>query len=103
MKLGPCPAGFVVMLFSSCLLAQSSGPDDRPITDPQLIGSSKDSNARPVPIDDLYFTRSLAGASWSPDGKEIAFTMDMSGRANLWKVSSAGGWPIQLVQSDERQ
>jgi dipeptidyl aminopeptidase/acylaminoacyl peptidase len=29
--------------------------------------------------------------------------MDMSGRANLWKVDSNGGWPIQLVQSDERQ
>jgi dipeptidyl aminopeptidase/acylaminoacyl peptidase len=29
--------------------------------------------------------------------------MDMSGRLNLWKVRAAGGWPIQLVQSDERQ
>ena len=27
----------------------------------------------------------------------------MSGRLNLWKVSSGGGWPIELVQSDERQ
>jgi dipeptidyl aminopeptidase/acylaminoacyl peptidase len=27
----------------------------------------------------------------------------MSGRSNLWKVTSAGGWPIQLTQSDERQ
>jgi Tol biopolymer transport system component len=43
------------------------------------------------------------GASWSPNGKEIVFTMTMSGRPNLWKVSSAGGWPIQLVQSDEWQ
>ena len=103
MKLSSVAAGFVVLLFSSCLLAQSSGPDDRPITDPQSISSSENSNARPVPIDDLYFTRSLGGASWSPDGKEIAFIMDMSGRANLWKVGSAGGWPIQLVQSDERQ
>jgi Tol biopolymer transport system component len=59
--------------------------------------------ARSLPIDDLFFTRSLDGASWSPDGKEIAFTMDMSGRSNLWKVSSSGGWPIQLVQSDNGQ
>ncbi|HEY7306070.1 MAG TPA: DPP IV N-terminal domain-containing protein [Bryobacteraceae bacterium] len=103
MKLGPFPTVFVFLLFSSCLLALSSGPDDRPITDPQSIGSPENSKARPVPIDDLFFTRSLGGASWSPDGKEIAFTMDMSGRANLWKVGSAGGWPIQLVQSDERQ
>ena len=27
----------------------------------------------------------------------------MSGRSNLWKVTSSGGWPIQLTQSDERQ
>ena len=95
--------GILVLLFSNCLFAQSSGPDDRHISDPQSIRSPANSSARPVPIDDLYFTRSLSGASWSPDGKEIAFTMDMSGRSNLWKVSSSGGWPIQLVQSDERQ
>jgi dipeptidyl aminopeptidase/acylaminoacyl peptidase len=103
MKVGPVAAGFGVLLFSSCLLAQSSGPDDRRITDPQSIGSPENAHARPVPFDDLYFTRSLRGASWSPDGKEIVFTIDMSGRANLWKVGSAGGWPVQLVQSDERQ
>ncbi|HEY6337004.1 MAG TPA: S9 family peptidase [Candidatus Sulfotelmatobacter sp.] len=93
----------VVSLLSGCLRAQSGGPDDRQITDPQSIRSALNSTARPVPIDDLYFTRSLGGASWSPDGKEIALTMDMAGRMNLWKVSSAGGWPIQLVQSDDRQ
>jgi dipeptidyl aminopeptidase/acylaminoacyl peptidase len=92
-----------LLLLSNCLLAQSGGPDDRHITDPQSIRSVENPNARPVPIDDLYFTHSLAGASWSPDGKEIALTMDMSGRPNLWKVSSAGSWPIQLVQSDDRQ
>jgi dipeptidyl aminopeptidase/acylaminoacyl peptidase len=31
------------------------------------------------------------------------FTTDMSGRLNLWKVSAAGGWPIQLTQSDDQQ
>src|SRR4051812_42167653 len=103
MKIVAVAVGFVILLFSDCLLAQSSGPDDRLITDPHSIRSLENSRAQPVPIDDLYFTRSLGGASCSPDGKEIALTMDMSGRANLWKVSSAGGWPIQLAQSDDRQ
>jgi dipeptidyl aminopeptidase/acylaminoacyl peptidase len=88
---------------STLLLAQSIGPDDRRITDPQSINSASNLRARPVPIDDLYFTRSVSNASWSPDGKEVLFTTDMTGRSNLWKVSSTGGWPVQLVQSDERQ
>jgi dipeptidyl aminopeptidase/acylaminoacyl peptidase len=96
-------AVLLALLFSTLLLAQSTGPDDRRITDPQSINSASNLRARPVPIDDLYFTRSVSNASWSPDGKETLFTTDMTGRSNLWKVSSTGGWPIQLVQSDERQ
>jgi Tol biopolymer transport system component len=33
----------------------------------------------------------------------VAFSTDMSGRFNLWKVNAGGGWPIQLTQSDDRQ
>ena len=104
MKIGRFVGVFLAaLLFSGSLLAQSSGPDDRAITDPQSITSLSNSKARSIPIDDLYFTRSVSNASWSPDGSEILFTTDMSGRSNLWKVSAAGGWPIQMVQSDERQ
>ena len=45
----------------------------------------------------------MSGASWSPNGREIAFTTNLTGRENLWKVSASGGWPIQLSQSDDRQ
>jgi dipeptidyl aminopeptidase/acylaminoacyl peptidase len=94
-----------VSLFWACAscFAQSSGPDTRQITDPKSVASEPSPGARPLPIDDLYFTRSVSSASWSPDGKEIVFTTDISGRSNLWKVNSKGGWPIQLAQSDERQ
>ncbi len=84
-------------------LAQGSGPDDRQLTPPLSITSASSANARPIPVDDLYYTRWVSDASWSPDGREIAFSMDMSGRVNLWKASAEGGWPIQLVQSDELQ
>ena len=94
---------FLSVLASTCLWAQSNGPDDRAITDPNSLASKSNPQGRPIPIDDLYFTRSLLDASWSPDGKEILFTTDMTGRPNLWKVSAAGGWPVQLVQSEERQ
>ncbi|HLX77079.1 MAG TPA: hypothetical protein VKR26_20190, partial [Terriglobales bacterium] len=92
-----------VLLFCLPSLAQSSGPASRRLTDPKSVSSAANPNARPIPVDDLYFTRGLYGASWSPDGKQVVFTTNFSGRPNLWKVSAAGGWPIQLTQSDERQ
>jgi len=84
-------------------LIGSTGPDDRPLTDPKSVLSASNSAARPAPIDDLYYTRSVFGAAWSPDGQQIVFTSDISGRSNLWKVRASGGWPIQLTQSDDRQ
>ena len=93
----------ILCFFIFSINSYASGPGDRTVTDPQSVASVSNPAARPVPIDDLYYTRSLAGASWSPDGKDIAFVTDISGRLNLWRVSAAGGWPIQLTQSDDRQ
>jgi dipeptidyl aminopeptidase/acylaminoacyl peptidase len=85
------------------LLLASSSPDDRAITDPKSISSEPNVGAHPVPIEDLYYTRSSSDAAWSPDGKEVVLTTDLSGRQNLWKVTASGGWPLQLAQSDDRQ
>ena len=94
----------LVLCRSLCTpLAAATGPDDRPLTDPKSVVSVSNPTARPAPIEDLYYTRSVFGAAWSPDGQQIVFTSDMSGRPNLWKVRASGGWPIQLTQSDDRQ
>ncbi len=97
------PLSIFSVLASTCLWAQSDGPGTRQITDPNSVTSRSNSQARPIPIQDLYFTQSLSDASWSPDGKQISFTTNVTGRPNLWKVRAAGDWPVQLVQSDERQ
>jgi len=55
----------------------ASSPDDRQITDPKFIASASNPAAHPVPIDDLYYTRNVAGGAWSPDGKQVVFTTDM--------------------------
>jgi dipeptidyl aminopeptidase/acylaminoacyl peptidase len=98
---------FLLLVVNCCNLctplAASTGPDDRPLTDPKSIVSASNAAARPAPIDDLYYTRSVFAAAWSPDGKQIVFVSDLAGRTNLWKVSASGGWPIQLTQSDDRQ
>ncbi|MBV9302907.1 MAG: S9 family peptidase [Acidobacteriaceae bacterium] len=85
------------------ILNAATGPDDRVLTDPRSVTSASNAGARPAPIDDLYYTRSVFGAAWSPDGKQILFTADISGRFNLWKVRASGGWPVQLTQSDDVQ
>src|SRR5215467_2030672 len=94
------PAFFAIFIAVSSL---ASGPADRQPTDPKSIVSPASAGARPVPVDDLFYSRRITDQSWSPDGKEIVITTNFTGRFNLWKVSSAGGWPIQLLQSDDRQ
>ena len=93
----------VALTCLGAVLAGSTGPDDRAITDPKAMVSAANSSARAVPVDDLFYTRSVFGAAWSPDGQELLFSSDISGRFNLWRVRAAGGWPIQLTQSDDLQ
>lgn len=96
-----------VLIATARLMATDSlsanSPDDRQITDPKSVLSNTNAAAGPVPIAQLYYTRSTSQPAWSPDGHEVVFTTNLTGRLNLWKVPAAGGWPIQLLQSDDRQ
>src|SRR5271170_6609318 len=90
----------LLLLFSITVLAASDSPDTREITDPKSVASTPAMRAIPIPVDDLFYTRSVGGGAWSPDGKQVGFSTNLTGRNNLWKVSAAGGWPTQLSQSD---
>ena len=96
-------AYIALFLASAGALAFATSPVSREITDPKSISSAVEPGTNPVPIDDLFYTRATGGGAWSPDGQEIVFTSNFTGRINLWKVSARGGWPIQLSQSDDRQ
>jgi dipeptidyl aminopeptidase/acylaminoacyl peptidase len=93
---------FGILLLTAVTFAQS-GPKDRQPTDPKSVSASSYPSAKPVPVEDLYYTRAVSGAAWSPDGKEVSLTTNLTGRLNLWKVSASGAWPVQLAQSDDRQ
>jgi dipeptidyl aminopeptidase/acylaminoacyl peptidase len=93
----------VVISLLTVISCFASGPADRQPTDPKSITSPMSAGAKPVPIDDLFYSRRITDQAWSPDGKELVITTNFTGRFNLWKVNSAGGWPVQLLQSEDRQ
>jgi dipeptidyl aminopeptidase/acylaminoacyl peptidase len=94
---------FLATILCAALSSAASSPSDRQVTDPKSVASVANPASRSIPIADLYFTRSVGGPAWSPDGREVSFRTNLTGRDNLWKVNASGGWPIQLAQSDDRQ
>ena len=99
---------FAIVIFMSTVVAESAAqtlPAPQAVTDPKQIASKPNAEieARSLTIEKLYMTRQVGRATWSPDGKSIAFVSNMSGRNNLWTVPSDGGWPTQLTVSDQRQ
>ncbi|HEY6619912.1 MAG TPA: hypothetical protein VIY68_10225 [Steroidobacteraceae bacterium] len=93
-----------LVLFAAALPAVAAVPTPpRDLTDPRSLNSLANPNAAPVPIADLFYTHSNGGIAWSPDGKEVVISSNLSGRLNLWKASAEGSWPVQLAHSDNRQ
>jgi dipeptidyl aminopeptidase/acylaminoacyl peptidase len=86
---------------SAVLSAQNSVPGF--ITDPAQVKSREKFDVQPFSIDKLFSTRNVGPATWSPDGKQIAFVSNISGRNNIWVVAAEGGWPQQLTVSNQRQ
>ena len=96
-------AAALVPICASAATAVLAGPPPRAITDPKSVVSETNPDAAPLPVAELYDVRGGGGAVWSPDGKTIVFSTNLTGRYNLWKVASGSGFPQQLTQSDDRQ
>src|SRR5579863_1043025 len=77
------------------------------ITDPKKIplkpNAQVEQAQQSLSLERLYTTRQVGRPAWSPDGKQVVFVSNISGRNNLWLVPAEGGWPIQLTVSEQRQ
>ena len=96
---------FILALISaSPAISQTSAPSaSAVITDPAQITSKEKFDVQPLSIDKLFMSHSIGQSTWSPDGKQIAFISNISGRNNIWLVSAQSGWPMQLTVSNQRQ
>ena len=95
---------FVTIVLMTTIAQSQTLPAPQALTDSKQIASKPDARVeRNLSIEKLYMTRQVGGATWSPDGKTVAFVTNLSGRDNIWLVPSEGGWPTQLTVSDQRQ
>jgi dipeptidyl aminopeptidase/acylaminoacyl peptidase len=56
-----------------------------------------------MPVAELLQTVRIGGATWSPDGKQIGYISNSSGRLNLWVMQADGTGARQLLKSNDRQ
>ena len=61
----------LILVFSLTVFASDS-PDTREITDPKSLSSLAEPGAAPVPIDDLFYTRSVTAALGHPTAKKLS-------------------------------
>lgn len=57
---------------------------------------------RELELETLFFIRVIMGLTWSADSQDLFFETNFTGRYNLWRVSAAGGWPMQMNVCEER-
>jgi dipeptidyl aminopeptidase/acylaminoacyl peptidase len=96
-------AGALALALGGLVQAAPVPGPARAITDPKTIVSERRPATPPVAIPALYDNRASLGAAWSPDGKWVVVSANLTGRYNLWKYPAAGGAPVQLTHSDDRQ
>ncbi|MEG3088160.1 S9 family peptidase [Sphingomonas sp. PB4P5] len=95
-------AGAALLCMASVAYAEVPTPP-RPASDPKAIVSTANPMAKPVPLDDLGYSRGLLSSAWSADGRQLFLSTNLTGRYNIWRTDAAGSWPVQLTQAEDRQ
>src|SRR3954463_5841603 len=93
----------LLLLILLTVMTTLSAAQNAVVNDPKQVVSHQKAHVQPFDLEKLYLTRSVGASDWSPDGKQIVFVTNISGRNNLWLVPATGGWPVQLTVSNQRQ
>jgi len=96
-------ARMIATLALSLIAATAMLGQPAAITDPAQITAKQKFDIQPFTVEKLYMTHYIGESTWSPDGKQIAFISNISGRDNIWVVSAESGWPTQLTVSNQSQ
>jgi len=73
------------------------------ITDSHQLISQRRTDVQSFNLEKLYLTRLVGATAWSPDGTQIVFVSNISGRNNLWLMPATGRCPVQFTVSNQRQ
>jgi dipeptidyl aminopeptidase/acylaminoacyl peptidase len=52
-------------------------------------------------VDQFVHVRNDNAIGFSPDGRNVGFFSDVSGRRQVWTVPTEGGWPVEVTFGDE--
>ena len=53
-------------------------------------------------FDSYFATRRYQDLALRPDGDEVAYATDITGRFQVWRQAAEGGWPYQLTAVKSR-
>lgn len=97
-------AGFALCLgvVANAVAAPIATPP-RSVSDPRSVESPATSVAAAPSVEALLRSAHSWDAVVTPDGRDLVYSADTTGRANLWRVPLAGGPAVRLTTSDERQ
>jgi dipeptidyl aminopeptidase/acylaminoacyl peptidase len=88
-----------VLVLAGCGRPGDTGAGSR-VADDSVVSPTRP-NAPLYDVDQLVHIRWHAAVGFSPDARWVAFTSDVTGRRQVWKVPTAGGWPTELTFGNE--
>ena len=69
----------------------------------QTAASPKTRRKAPPRFEQFFAIRRFQPTlAFTPDGRRVLFSSDLSGQFNLWRVRATGGWPEQLTSFDDQ-